>query len=86
VQGDDDAALLRPCFVSVLEAVEVRERIDERLRNDERMPTLALGELLSEQLELAIEDLTLERPHPGLLRLSAKVRPELQLPAPTSEP
>ncbi len=84
--SEDGAALLRPCFVSVLEAVEVRERIDERLRTDDRMPAIALGDLLAERLDLSLDSLSLERPHPGLLRLSAKVRPELVLPDPEPKP
>jgi hypothetical protein len=70
------AHTLRPCFTSVLEAVELRERIDARLRPDaEGMPALELRALLAEKLALAITDLELSRPLPGVLRLSADVVP-----------
>lgn len=76
VQPAGQRSALRPCFTSVLEAVELRERIDARLRPDaEGMPTLDLRALLSEKLALMITDLELSRPLPGVLRLSADVVP-----------
>jgi hypothetical protein len=71
-----DRSALRPCFTSVLEAVELRERIDARLRPDaEGMPALQVRSLLAEKLALAITDLELSRPLPGVLRLAADVVP-----------
>jgi hypothetical protein len=59
----------------VLEAAEVRERIDEQLRPGARsMPSLALGGVLDEALGVQIEGLALARPRPGVLRLSAQLR------------
>lgn len=79
VKPSEDRSALRPCFTSVLEAVELRERIDARLRPDaEGMPTLELRGLLAEKLALAITDLELSRPLPGVLRLSADVVPSVE--------
>ncbi|MFV8751579.1 hypothetical protein ACNOYE_13630 [Nannocystaceae bacterium ST9] len=74
VQPAGDRAALRPCFASVLEAVELRERLDAHLRPDAQgMPALELRALLAEKLSLAIGGLELSRPLPGVLRLSADV-------------
>ena len=76
VSPEGDHQALRPCFASVLEAVELRERLDARLRPDaEGMPSLDLRGLLADELSLAITDLRLTRPLPGVLRLSADVAP-----------
>jgi hypothetical protein len=75
-QQDAEGPVLRPCFASVLESVELRERIDARLRPEaEGMPELDLRALLSAQLQLVIAGLELSRPLPGVLRLSADVVP-----------
>lgn len=75
-QTEQDDEALRPCFASVLESVELRERIDKRLRPEsEGMPALDLRALLSDELALTITALSLSRPLPGVLRLSADVVP-----------
>lgn len=75
-QPAGDQSLLRPCFGNVLEAVELRERLDAHLRPDaEGMPALELRGMLAETLALAITTLELSRPLPGVLRLSADVVP-----------
>ncbi|HLT38073.1 MAG TPA: hypothetical protein VK034_17425 [Enhygromyxa sp.] len=68
--------VLHGCFSEVLEAAEVRERIDAHLRPGARgLPSLTIGALLAEAVELRIDALTLNRPRPGVLRLSAKLQP-----------
>jgi hypothetical protein len=75
-QQEAEGPVLRPCFASVLESVELRERIDARLRPEaEGMPELDLRALLADELTLAIAGLELSRPLPGVLRLSADVVP-----------
>jgi hypothetical protein len=73
---DDRGPILHGCFSDLLDAAEVRQRIDEQLQPASgKMPKLALGELLDEAIGLEIEGLSLSRPRAGLLRLSANVRP-----------
>lgn len=63
------------CFSELLEAAEVRERMDAHLRpGAEDLPSFALRELLADELGLAIDTLEMQRPRPGVLRLSASVR------------
>lgn len=76
---EGEPTALHGCFSEVLEAAEVRERIDERLRPGARtMPSFAIGGLLDEALGVQIEALTLARPRPGVLRLSAQLRPSTE--------
>ncbi|PRQ08815.1 hypothetical protein [Enhygromyxa salina] len=66
---------LRGCFSEVLEAAEVRERIDAHLRPGARnLPKIALRELLVDELGIQLGDLIMTRPRPGLLRLAASLR------------
>lgn len=70
---DADAVMLSGCFSEVLEAAEVRERIDAHLRPGARgLPKLALRELLAESLGLDVQQLAFSRPRPGVLRVAAK--------------
>jgi len=72
----EDQAEIEGCFGDVLDAAEVRARIDERLRpGAENLPSFALAEILDERLDLALEELGLSRPRPGVLRLSAAAKP-----------
>jgi hypothetical protein len=74
VEGERIA--LHGCFSEVLEAAEVRERIDEQLRPGARsVPSFAIGGLLDEAVGVQIDALALARPRPGVLRLSAQLRP-----------
>jgi hypothetical protein len=69
-----DAVTLSGCFSEVLEATEVRERIDAHLRPGARgLPKLALRELLSDSLGLDVQQLAFSRPRPGVLRLAASI-------------
>ncbi|GEM_PF-1917699 len=64
------------CFSEVLEAADLRGRIDAQLRpgpGASSLPSLALGSLLGEALGLHIESLELSRPGPSRLRLSAQL-------------
>ncbi|KIG13658.1 hypothetical protein DB30_07866 [Enhygromyxa salina] len=66
---------LRGCFSEVLEAAEVRDRIDAHLRPGARnLPKLALRELLADELGVQLGDLSMSRPRPGLLRVAATLR------------
>ena len=72
----DEGSALDGCFSEVLEAAEVRERIDERLRPGASvMPSFAIGGLLDDAVGVQIDALALARPRPGVLRLSAKLEP-----------
>jgi hypothetical protein len=75
-QGEPgETRVLQGCFSEVLEAAEVRERIDAHLRPGARnLPTLALRELLDEELGVQLDELAMSRPRPGVLRLSASAR------------
>ena len=67
---------LRGCFSEVLEAVDLRTRIDEQLRPGAgKLPSIALRELLAERVDAQLLGLELGRPRPNLLRLSAEIRP-----------
>ena len=73
---DGQHQLLQGCFSDVLEAAQVREKIDERLRpGATHMPSFALRELLSNELRLGLDALALSRPRDGVLRLSAALSP-----------
>jgi hypothetical protein len=66
---------LRGCFSDVLEAARVRERIDAHLRPGARnLPKLAIRELLSAELGVQLDTLSMSRPRPGVLRLAAALR------------
>lgn len=66
---------LRGCFSEVLEAAEVRTRIDAHLRPGARnLPKIALRELLTSELGLQLDALHMSRPRPGLLRLAATLK------------
>ncbi|PRP95477.1 hypothetical protein ENSA5_39420 [Enhygromyxa salina] len=68
---------LHGCFSELLEAADVRARIDAHLRPGARnLPKLALRELLANELGVDLEALTLTRPRPGVLRLNASLRPQ----------
>ena len=70
--GQGELVALEGCYAEVLEAADVRARIDAHLRPGARgLPKLALRELLTERLGLELDDLRFARPHPGVLRLSA---------------
>lgn len=71
-QDGVDAVALSGCFSDLLEAAEVRERIDAHLRPGARdLPKLALRELMADELGVQLEGLELSRPRPGVLRLAA---------------
>ncbi|MDP9136496.1 MAG: hypothetical protein M3N56_16900 [Actinomycetota bacterium] len=73
-QEDSDDVALSGCFSELLEAAEVRSRIDAHLRPGARdLPKLALRELLDDELGLQLDALELTRPRPGVLRLAATV-------------
>jgi hypothetical protein len=75
--GPGGSQVLSGCFSEVLEAAEVRARIDERLRPGARhLPKLAARELLADELGVVLDDLELSRPRAGVLRLAASVRVE----------
>ncbi len=77
--AEGDAPVLHGCFSEILEAAEVRERIDARLRpGAERLPSFAIGGLLVDTIGVEIDALALSRPRPGVLRLGAKLRPAAQ--------
>lgn len=78
-QTDDDAGIaLTGCFSELLEAADVRSRIDAHLRPGARdLPKLALRELMASELGVQLDALALSRPRPGVLRLAADLaRPE----------
>lgn len=79
-QPDTDAYALSSCFSELLEAAEVRERIDAHLRPGAKdLPKLALRQLLDDELGVQLDALELSRPRAGVLRLSASVAtPEIQ--------
>lgn len=65
------------CFSEILDAAQVRERVDAQLQPESAaLPSLALGALLSEELGLALDALELSRPDPAHLRVSARVHLE----------
>jgi hypothetical protein len=71
---EGEPTALHGCFSEVLEAVDLRARIDEHLRpGASRLPSLAIGELLAKQVGVQIGGLELTRPRPGVLRLSARL-------------
>ncbi|MFO7566487.1 MAG: hypothetical protein R6X02_27845 [Enhygromyxa sp.] len=73
---ETEPPVLHGCFSEVLEAAEVRERIDAHLRpGAPGLPKLMVGELLADALGLRIDALAMTRPRPGVLRLSAELRP-----------
>jgi hypothetical protein len=73
-QEESDEVALSGCFSELLEAAEVRSRIDAHLRPGARdLPKLALRELLDTELGLQLDALELTRPRPGVLRLAATV-------------
>jgi hypothetical protein len=75
-QPGAEGPVLHGCFSEVLAAAEVRERIDEKLRQGARsLPSFAIRQLLTGAVGVEIESLALARPRPGVLRLSAKLRP-----------
>ena len=66
---------LHGCFSEVLEAAEVRQRIDAHLRPGARsLPKLALRELLANELGVQLDALHMSRPRPGVLRLAATLQ------------
>ena len=69
---------LSGCFSELLEAAEVRERIDAHLRPGAKdLPKLALRELMADELGVQLEALQLTRPRAGVLRLAASIaKPE----------
>ncbi|NVB38959.1 hypothetical protein G6O69_14045 [Pseudenhygromyxa sp. WMMC2535] len=68
---------LEDCFSELLEAADLRARLDAQLRpGAEGLPTLALREVLADSLALRLDALALARPRPGVLRLSAALTPE----------
>jgi hypothetical protein len=77
-QEEDHAQALTGCFSELLEAAEVRSRIDAHLQPGARdLPKLALSELLDERLGLQLDALELTRPRPAVLRLAASLtKPE----------
>ena len=69
---DGSQRLLQGCFSDVLEAAEVRAKIDERLRpGAAHLPSAQLRELLAKELRLGLDALSFSRPRAGVLRLSA---------------
>lgn len=77
VHPESSASRVDGCFVEILEAADVRSRIDAHLRpGTQRLPSFALGDLLADELGLQIGELELARPQPGVLRLSASVQPD----------
>jgi hypothetical protein len=71
-QDDSDAVALSGCFSELLEAAEVRERIDAHLRPGARdLPKLELRKLMADELGVQLDALALSRPRPGVLRLAA---------------
>ncbi len=74
--GEGRAPILHGCFSEVLEAAEVRARIDEKLRPGAgKLPSIAVRRLLADAVGVEITALTLGRPRPGVLRLGAALRP-----------
>jgi hypothetical protein len=73
-QAESEAHALTGCFSELLEAAEVRSRLDAHLQPGARdLPKLALRELLDDQLGLQLDALALTRPRPGVLRLAASL-------------
>lgn len=73
--SEGQPSALHGCFSELLEAAEVRERIDEQLRlGAPGLPSLAIGNVLDQQLGVQVDALALTRPRPGVLRLSAQLR------------
>lgn len=73
-QGDGGTLALTGCFSELLEAAEVRSRIDAHLRPGARdLPKLALRELMASELGVQLDALELTRPRPGVLRLAASL-------------
>jgi hypothetical protein len=74
--AEGEPMTLHGCFSEVLEAADVREKIDEKLRPGARsLPSFAISKLLTGAVGVEIAALALARPRPGVLRLSAKLRP-----------
>jgi hypothetical protein len=73
-QQDGAALALTGCFSELLEAAEVRSRIDAHLQPGARdLPKLALRELMANELGVQLDALALTRPRPGVLRLAASL-------------
>jgi hypothetical protein len=71
---EDGGLALTGCFSELLEAAEVRSRIDAHLRPGARdLPKLALRELMANELGVQLDALELTRPRPGVLRLAASL-------------
>jgi hypothetical protein len=69
-QPEQGTVALAGCFSELLEAAEVRERIDAHLRPGARgLPKLALRELMADALGLDVQQLVFSRPRPGVLRI-----------------
>jgi hypothetical protein len=73
-QADGVTLALTGCFSELLEAAEVRSRIDAHLQPGARdLPKLALRELMANELGVQLDALELTRPRPGVLRLAASL-------------